>query len=103
MTDLIRRLTTWTYGLLTGLRSNSRRRPPTPVLPIGRPHDLTPPLPLHRSSYAQDDTPLDATANRSVRPYLIAHERRHHRHEMAMAALGQDMPESLHIHRPEAA
>ncbi|MDQ0749656.1 hypothetical protein QF034_003887 [Streptomyces africanus] len=40
---------------------------------------------------------------RSVRPYLIAHEQRQRRRELAMATLGQDMPGPYWIHGLEVA
>lgn len=59
-------------------------------------------LPAHRSPYGLD-TPLDATATRSVRPYLIAHEQQQRRRELALAALGLDMPGPYWIHGLEVA
>ncbi|MFD3498573.1 hypothetical protein ACFWWT_03370 [Streptomyces sp. NPDC058676] len=67
MTDLIHRLTTWVTLRLTPRSSPGRAEQPSPPAPVAAP--LSP----HRSPYGLD-TPLDATANRSVRPYLTAHE-----------------------------
>ncbi|WP_217235890.1 hypothetical protein [Streptomyces sp. AC555_RSS877] len=68
MTDLIHRLITWVTLLLKPPSAPTRtERPPLPT-PI-----TAPLLPPHRSPYGLD-TPLDATTNRSVRPYLAAHE-----------------------------
>ncbi|MBT2676294.1 hypothetical protein J7E95_37025 [Streptomyces sp. ISL-14] len=104
MTDLIRRLVTWTSLLLMGPAAPPGPIPPPPgALPIDLPRPLTPPLPPHRSPYAQDDTPLDASAARSVRPYLTAHEQCQRRRERAIAALGQDMPGPYWIHGLEVA
>ncbi|MEU2712920.1 hypothetical protein [Streptomyces sp. NPDC007205] len=61
----------------------------------------TSPLPAHRSPYAQDDAPLDATAVRAVRPYLAAHEQRRRRREPVLAALGRDMPGACWVHGME--
>jgi hypothetical protein len=40
---------------------------------------------------------------KAVRPYLIAHEQRQRRCELAMATLGQDMPGPYWIHGLEVA
>ncbi|MEV0638006.1 hypothetical protein AB0I77_24290 [Streptomyces sp. NPDC050619] len=71
MTDLIHRLATWVTVLLKphGRHRHPARPPhytPPPITPVR-------PLPTARSPYGLD-TPLDATASRSVRPYLTAHE-----------------------------
>ncbi|MCZ0987927.1 hypothetical protein [Streptomyces diastatochromogenes] len=58
--------------------------------------------PAHRSPYGLD-TPLDATAARAVRPYVIAHEQQEWRRELALASLGQDMPGPYWIHGLEVA
>ncbi|MBC9728033.1 hypothetical protein [Streptomyces sp. TRM68367] len=102
MSDLIRRLGAWMSLRLRGPGGKSRPQPSAPVLPVGLPHRAIPPLPPH-SPYAQDNAPLDATATRSVRPYLTAHEQRQHRRELALAALGQDMPGPYWIHGLEVA
>ncbi|WP_369170762.1 hypothetical protein AB5J49_24485 [Streptomyces sp. R28] len=99
MTDLVRRLVTWTSLLLMGQAASPGPMPSPPgVLPVDLPRHLPPPLPPHRSPYAHDDTPLDASAVRSVRPYLTADEQRQRRRELAIAALGQDMPGPYWIH-----
>ncbi|MGW0473452.1 hypothetical protein [Streptomyces coeruleorubidus] len=86
MTDLIRLLAAWASFLLKGGRgAGVRSKPPAPVLPTDVPR--APRLPLPRSPYALDDSPLDATTVRSVRPYVTAHEQR--QRELA-PALGQD-------------
>ncbi|MBD0838652.1 hypothetical protein [Streptomyces sp. TRM68416] len=99
MTDLIRRLATW-----VGLLLFPPPRKPVPYAePPAAPWPLHPcPLPAHRSPYGLD-TPLDATATRAVRPYLTAHEQRQRRRELALAALGQDMPGPCWIHGLEVA
>jgi hypothetical protein len=102
MTDLIRRLAAWVSLLLSprGVHRCTTARPP--LLTPPRPRATA--LPLHRSPYGlDDDTPLDAAATRSVRPYLTAHEQRQRRRELALAALGQDMPGPYWIHGLEVA
>lgn len=102
--DLIRRLVTWTSLLLKGPAAPPGPMPsPSGALPVDLPRHLTPRLPPHRSRYAQDDAPLDASAVRSVRPYLIAHEQRQRQRELAIAALGQDLPGLYCIHGLEMA
>ncbi|MFI8832805.1 hypothetical protein ACIGPN_17460 [Streptomyces afghaniensis] len=69
-------------------------------MPTDVPRASWPPLP--RSPYALDDSPLDATAARSVRPYVTAHEQ--HRRELATTTLGQDTTAGPYwIHGLEAA
>lgn len=101
MTDFLRRLAAW-VGLLAEPRSTSR----CPVCPHGPMHASAPPahvqLPVHRSSYGLD-TPLDGAATVAVRPYLVVHEQRQRRRELAMAALGLDMPGGCWIHGTEVA
>ncbi|MER7403130.1 hypothetical protein ABT373_11735 [Streptomyces sp. NPDC000070] len=103
MTDLIHRLAAWAALFFRRPGTNPRHRPPTPTLLIAPPQHLTPPLPPHRSPYTSDDIPLDITAIRPVRPYLIAHEQHQRRRDLAMATLGQDMPGPYWIHGLEAA
>ncbi|WP_328426353.1 hypothetical protein [Streptomyces sp. NBC_00443] len=102
MTDLIHHLAAWVALLLKPPRAH--RRPTRPLYPalVAPPRPPVPPLPAHRSPYGLD-TPLDATATRSVRPYLTAHEQRQRRRELALAALGQDMPGPYWIHGLEVA
>ncbi|WP_228034634.1 hypothetical protein [Streptomyces spongiae] len=51
-----------------------------------------------------DSTPLCGTATRPVRPYLLAHEQRQRRRELAMAAAsGSGMPGPYWIHGCEVA
>ncbi|MDQ1046899.1 hypothetical protein [Streptomyces sp. V4I2] len=71
MSDLIHRLATW-VALLLKPRS-SPPAPPQPTLAARPVRPTAAPLPAPRSPYGLD-TPLDATATRSVRPYLTAHE-----------------------------
>ncbi|MGW1745072.1 hypothetical protein ACWCRD_05525 [Streptomyces sp. NPDC002092] len=94
MTDPIHRLLAWMGFLLIPRGVERESQPPVPP--------LAPPLPAHRSPYGLD-TPLDATATRSVRPYLIAHEQRQRRRELALAAMGLDMPGPYWIHGLEVA
>lgn len=100
MTDLIRRLAAWVSRLLFP--------PPGACLPCTAPRPVPPRpvpprwLPAHRSPYGLD-TPLDATATRAVRPYLVAHEQRLRRRELALAAMGQDVPGPYWIHGLEVA
>ncbi|MDG9710222.1 hypothetical protein [Streptomyces sp. DH10] len=69
-------------------------------MPTDVPRASGPPLP--RSPYVLDDSPLDATTVRSVRPYVTAHERR--RRDLATTALGQDTTAGPYwIHGLEAA
>ncbi|MFH9005789.1 hypothetical protein ACH4E5_21495 [Streptomyces afghaniensis] len=86
MTDLIRLLTAWASLLLKGGRSAEvHSKPPASVTPADAPRTSRSPLP--RSPYALDDSPLDATTVRSVRPYVTAYEQR--RRELAITHLGQ--------------
>ncbi|MFE9440692.1 hypothetical protein ACFYO2_17100 [Streptomyces sp. NPDC006602] len=104
MTDLIHRLATWVALLLKPRGSHRRTTSPrhlTLVMPV-RPDAAPAPLPARRSPYGLD-TPLDATATRSVRPYLTAHEQRLRRRELVLASLGQDMPGPYWIHGLEVA
>lgn len=104
MTDLVRRLVTWTSLLLMGQATPPGLMPSQPgVPPVDLPRHLNPPLPPHRSPYAQDNAPLDASAARSVRPYLAACEQRQRHRELAIAALGPDMPGPIWIHGLEVA
>ncbi|MFJ8488793.1 hypothetical protein ACIRBZ_10545 [Streptomyces sp. NPDC094038] len=90
MPDLIRRLALWLRLLLapgTGKRRRTRYRPRPTAVPLARtaPAPEPPPagLPRHRSPYGLA-TPLDGTASRLIRPYLLAHER-HLAHERETA------------------
>ncbi|ANP49551.1 hypothetical protein J2Z21_009791 [Streptomyces griseochromogenes] len=103
MTDLIRRLAAWVFLPLGRRDADLRPRPPALRLRIDHPQWHDTPLPPHRSPYALDVAPLDATAVRSVRPYLTACEQRQRRRELALAALGQDVPGSFWIHGLEVA
>ncbi|WEH16620.1 hypothetical protein [Streptomyces sp. VNUA24] len=60
------------------------------------------PLPAHRSPYGLDER-FDGAATVAVRPYLAAHEQRLRRRELAMAAMGMDMPGPCWIHGVEVA
>ncbi|MFI1728844.1 hypothetical protein ACH40E_06300 [Streptomyces acidicola] len=101
MTDLIHRLAVW-VGLLSGTRRAYRHpvRHPHPVLSTPSPKHT--PLPAHRSPYGLD-TPVDGTATVAVRPYLVVHEQRQRRRELAMAASGLDMPGPYRVHGAEVA
>ncbi|MGW0766901.1 hypothetical protein [Streptomyces sp. NPDC002676] len=103
MTDLIRRLVPWAWVLFKGRGADLRLRPPLPGSPVDPASRHATPLPPRRSPYAQDNTPLDATAVKAVRPYLTAHEQRQRRRELALAAMGQDMPGPFWIHGLEVA
>ncbi|MDX2691498.1 hypothetical protein PV395_39915 [Streptomyces scabiei] len=46
---------------------------------------------------------LDGTTTIAVRPYVTAHEQRQRRRELAMAAMGFDMPGPYWIHGTEVA
>ncbi|WP_328769684.1 hypothetical protein [Streptomyces sp. NBC_00286] len=101
MTDLIRRLAA-RLGLLPTPRGTHRVRPPHLAPSTAPPQPLEMRLPAHRSPYGLD-TPLDATATRPVRPYVIAHEQRSRRRELALATLGLDAPGPYWIHGTEVA
>ncbi|MDX2860609.1 hypothetical protein, partial [Streptomyces scabiei] len=60
------------------------------------------PLPAHRSPYGLDEQ-FDGAATVAVRPYVAAHEQRLRRRELAMAAMGMDMPGPCWIHGREVA
>ncbi|QYX79274.1 hypothetical protein [Streptomyces akebiae] len=102
MTDLIGRVLTW-VGLLPkpcGRHRASGFHPrPEPIAP---PPALDTSLPAHRSPYGLA-TPLDGAATVAVRPYVTAHEQRQRRRELAMAAMGFDMPGPYWIHGTEVA
>ncbi|MEU0249143.1 hypothetical protein ABZ192_33415 [Streptomyces sp. NPDC006235] len=102
MTDLIRLLTAWASLLLKGGRgADMPSEPPSSVLPTDVPRASWPPLPC--SPYALGDNPLDATAVRSVRPYVTAHEQRR-REPATTTTLGQDTTAGPYwIHGLEAA
>ncbi|MDF3140378.1 MULTISPECIES: hypothetical protein [unclassified Streptomyces] len=102
MTDLIHRLAAWVALLLKPRGAHRRPARPPHLALVAPPRPRVMPLPAHRSPYGLD-TPLDATATRSVRPYLTAHEQRQRRRELALAALGQDMPGPYWIHGLEVA
>ncbi|MFV8184861.1 hypothetical protein [Streptomyces sp. AF1B] len=97
MTDLIHRLAAWMRLLLIPHRTDPAPHPPAP-----RPAPPSHPLPAHRSPYGLH-APLDGTATVAVRPYLTAHEQRLRRRELALAALGLDMPGPYWIHGTEVA
>lgn len=69
-------------------------------LPAGR--RRPDPLPTHRSPYGLDEV-FDGAQTVAVRPYLAVHEQRLRRRELAMAAIGLDMPGSCWIHGVEVA
>ncbi|MGW0825484.1 hypothetical protein [Streptomyces sp. NPDC002845] len=99
MANLIRRIA----ALLAAPRGRHRRPAPLPSPAFTAPPpppDI--PLPAHRSPYGLD-TPLDGTATVAVRPYVAAHEQRQRRRELALAALGLDLPGSYWIHGAEVA
>lgn len=101
MTDLIRRLSVWVC-ILFGIR-RAYRRPARHLHPVlsAQPPKHTP-LPAHRSPYGLD-TPLDGAANVAVRPYLVVHEQRQRRRELAIEALGLNMPGPYWSHGVEVA
>jgi hypothetical protein len=105
VTDLIHLLAAW-VSLLLIPRAAHRPRPIRRTAPTAPPLPRAAPLPAHRSPYGLD-TPLDATATRSVRPYLTAHEQRERQRqrerESALAALGQDTFGPYWIHGLEVA
>lgn len=76
MPDLIRRLVLRLRLFLTpgtGRHRRPRHRPHLTAVPLVPPPAPPARLPLHRSPYGLP-TPLDGTASRLVRPYLLAHE-----------------------------
>ncbi|MGW0845549.1 hypothetical protein ACWD26_36530 [Streptomyces sp. NPDC002787] len=107
MADCIGRLIAWLSLLLTPTPPGRHRRtthhhPTHPTAPLAPPAPS--PLPTHRSPYGLDvDTPLDGAATVAVRPYVTADEQRHRHRELAMAALGLDMPGPYWIHGMEVA
>ncbi|MFG2023368.1 hypothetical protein [Streptomyces sp. NPDC048825] len=101
MTDLVRRITAW-VSLLCLPRGAHRVRPPHPAPTTVPPQPQAVRLPAHRSPYGLD-SPLDATETRPVRPYVIAHEQRWRRRELALATLGLDAPGPYWIHGVEIA
>lgn len=96
---LLRRFAVW-LGLLAEPRSKCPVRAPGPVSSSPPPAHI--PLPAHRSPYGLE-VPLDGTATVAVRPYLVVHEQRQRRRELAMAALGLDIPGPYWIHGVEVA
>ncbi|MFE7839337.1 hypothetical protein ACFU53_25775 [Streptomyces sp. NPDC057474] len=104
MLDLIRRSALWLRLLFTP--GTGRRRAGVRLVVVPPPADWTetPPtaLPAHRSPYGFDEH-FDGAATIAVRPYLAAHEQRLRRRELAMAAMGLDMPGSYWIHGVEVA
>lgn len=74
MRNLIRR-TAHRLTLLLNPGTGKHRRAPHQPHPAAVRQTAPPPahLPRHRSAYGLN-TPLDGTANRLIRPYLLAHE-----------------------------
>ncbi|MFI1728608.1 hypothetical protein ACH40E_05075 [Streptomyces acidicola] len=102
VTDFIGRVIVWVSSLLTG--RDPHAKPPSRPTPTALAPTRATPLPVHRSPYGLDDSgPLDGDATRAVRPYVIAHEQRERRRELAMAAVGLDMPGPYWIHGLEVA
>lgn len=101
MTDLIRRLTTWTRLLLIPRPAYAA---PAPAPPTPTPTPTNPEPPTPRSLYGLDALlPLAGETARLVRPYLTAHEQRSRRRELALATLGLDAPGPCWIHGMEVA
>ncbi|MGV4981642.1 hypothetical protein ACVB8X_00645 [Streptomyces sp. NRAIS4] len=76
MPDLIRRTALWLSLLLTpgtGKRRRTHHRPHPTVVPLTPPPPPPARLPRPRSPYGLA-APLDGTASRLVRPYLLVHE-----------------------------
>jgi hypothetical protein len=101
MTDLFRHLVARLSLLLTP-RGTQPVHPPHPAPTTALPQPLEMRLPTHRIPYGLD-TPLDATATSPVRPYVVAHEQRSRRRELALATLGLDAPGPYWIHGTEVA
>lgn len=104
MLDLIRRIALWLRLLFTP--GTGRRRAGARLVVVAAPADWAEtapaPLPAHRSPYGLDER-FDGAATVAVRPYLAAHEQRQRRRELAMAAMGLDMPGPCWIHGVEVA
>jgi hypothetical protein len=91
---LLRKLTRWLHPAV--------REPRYGVL-VHRPWD-PPYLPGREPGVRRKpkhSEPLPGEASALVRPYVIAHEQRVRRRELALAALGQDMPGPMWIHGVE--
>ncbi|MBP5863024.1 hypothetical protein F3K40_13600 [Streptomyces sp. LBUM 1478] len=101
MTDLIGLLLAWA-GLLSKPSGRHRAAPGPRSRPIAAPPTLDTSLPTHRSPYGLHEI-HDGTTTIAVRPYVTAHEQRQRRRELAMAAMGFDMPGPYWIHGTEVA
>ncbi|SOD76630.1 hypothetical protein SAMN06272781_4480 [Streptomyces sp. 1222.2] len=102
MTGLVGRLLAW-VGLLSKPSGRHRATPGRRSRPVAAaPLTLGTSLPAHRSPYGLHDT-IDGTTTIAVRPYVTAHEQRQRRRELAMAAMGLDMPGPYWIHGTEVA
>ncbi|MDX3671768.1 hypothetical protein [Streptomyces europaeiscabiei] len=104
MLDPIRRIALRLRLLFTPGTGRRRAGVPLHVAPTPASWAETPPTPLptHRSPYGLDEV-FDGARTVAVRPYLAAHEQRLRRRELAMAAIGLDMPGSCWIHGVEVA
>ncbi|WP_326580313.1 hypothetical protein OG889_21350 [Streptomyces sp. NBC_00481] len=104
MLDPIRRIALWLRLLFTP--GTGRRRAGVRLVVAPTPADRTEtpptPLPAHRSPYGLDEV-FDGASTVAVRPYLAVHEQRLRRRELAMAAMGLDMPGACWIHGVEVA
>ena len=88
------------------ISGTDRRRAGDHLVVVPEPTTWTDPpstlLPAHRSPYGLDEV-FDGASTVAVRPYLAAHEQRLWRRELAMAAIGLDMPGACWIHGVEVA
>ncbi|WP_216589798.1 hypothetical protein [Streptomyces brasiliscabiei] len=104
MLDPIRRIALWLRLLFAP--GTGRRRAGGRFGLVATPASWTDtdptPLPVHRSPYGLDEV-FDGAQTVAVRPYLVAHEQRLRRRELAMAAMGMDVPGPCWIHGVEVA
>ncbi|MDX2938157.1 hypothetical protein [Streptomyces ipomoeae] len=104
MLDFIRRIALW-LRLLCAPGKGRRRAGARPLVvppPAAWTDPAPTPLPAHRSPYGLDEI-FDGAATVAVRPYVTAHEQRQRRRELAMAAMGLDVPGPYWIHGMEVA
>ena len=104
MLDPIRRIALWLRLLFTPGTGRRRAGGRLGLVPTPPSCSEVPPtaLPVHRSPYGLDEV-CDGAQTVAVRPYLVAHEQRLRRRELAMAGMGLDMPGPCWIHGVEVA
>jgi len=91
MSKVIPHMRQWVRALFR-LRPAATSHRPFTVQPLAPP-------PLHCRTPLE--APLNGDATRLIRPYLVAHEQRVRRHELALATLGVDGPGPYVIHGVE--